>query len=110
MQSQDHNELYALFSKLGSWASILFIGLVGKISYELLQGKKLKWYHWIGMAGLSLFVGWLAIEWCDMYGLNEQKNLIGPVATLFGDRIVIFIVAKHRDILTSLLSSFIKKK
>jgi len=110
MPINPEHEYYALLSKLSSWASLLFIGLVGKVSYELSKGKKLAWYHWIGMAGLSMFVGWMALEWCDIYGLHDQKNLIGPVATLFGDRIVLFIVAKHQEILQSILSSFIKKK
>ncbi|MBL0317146.1 MAG: hypothetical protein IPP69_15815 [Flavobacteriales bacterium] len=110
MQNHDHNELYALFSKLGSRASILFIGLVGKISYELLKGKKLKWYHWLGMTGISLFVGIMSLVWCDIYGMQKQSFFIGPVATLMGHHIVVFLVAKHKEILTSLFNSIMKKK
>lgn len=107
--NQDHNEWYALLSKLGSWSSILIIGLLGKISYHLMQGKKLAWYHWLGISGLSIFVGYLSMVWCDIYGMHDQSRIIGPIATFFGDKIIIIFVAKHKEIFNSILKVLLKK-
>lgn len=109
----ESHEWYAFLLKAGTWvisAISIAIGVVGKICYELAAKRKLTFLQWIGVAGISVFVGYITAVWCSSNELDTQGYVIVPVATLFGERIVIYVTANYQRILTGIMDVFMKKK
>lgn len=76
-----------------SWALFLYviIGLIGKVSYDLLYGKKLTWIQVIGSVGLALFMGFLSAAICTRNGWEEHAKYVVPISTLLSEKIVVAI-------------------
>lgn len=109
----EHQEWYSFLIKSGTWlisAISIMIGVVGKICYELAIKRKLSILQWVGVAGVSVFVGYITAVWCNSNDLESQGYVIVPVSTLFGERIVIYLTANYQRILSGLFELFMKKK
>lgn len=106
----DNNEWYAWFVKSYAWIISGLVGIAGKICYELMQKRKLSLMQWIGVGGLSAFVGYLTAVWCVYNDMKEQGYIIVPVSTLLGEKIIVFVTAKHKYILNAVFNVVMKKK
>ena len=48
--------------------------------------------------------------WCVYNDMMEQGYIIVPVSTLLGEKIIVFVTAKHKDILNAVFNVVMKKK
>lgn len=111
MYEPQHEDIWQWLLKSSTWLVGVVVGVLGKISYELSKKRQLSTLQWIGVIGISVFSGYMAGEWCDAYQFNtHQKGLIVPMATIFGERIMQYLVDNYKSILGGVLNIFIKKQ
>lgn len=108
MQFQN-NDLSSFLTKFTTAIIMVAVGVLGKISYELVMKRKLGVLQWIGIVGVSVFVGYLSYMWCNHSGFTNQLGVIVPIATLLGERILIYVTSNSQLIFQKILSLFIKK-
>lgn len=89
---QEKTELIALITKWYLWACYILLGVLGKMSYDLVRGRKISLMQSLGTTGISIFVGVLASMWC-MKHTPDNGAFIVPVATLLADKIVTALFA-----------------
>lgn len=109
----ENHEWYAFLLKSATWltsAISVLIGVIGKICYELAVKRKLTFMQWIGVAGMSVFVGYVTSVWCANYEMGKAGYVIIPVSTLLGERILIYITSNYKEIFTGIINVFVKKK
>lgn len=86
-------ELLAMLSK--AWAWILYtmfsiiIGVVGKISYDLLTGRKITLWGFVASVGLGIFVGVVSTIICMAKGWTTAALFMPPIATLLSEKIIL---------------------
>ena len=100
------------FTFLTKWGSVILsigIGVLAKVSTEVLLKRKLSMMQWLGIMGVSVFGGYLMATWCQTSGWQEQGYYLVPLATLFSEKITIYITTNYRDILSRLLDLFIRR-
>ncbi len=102
-------ELIAFFSKWGGVLISIGIGVVAKISKEMLLRRKLTTMQWIGVMGVSMFGGYVVGVWCFANGLSEISYCYVSLATLFSEKITIYVTTNYRDIFSRLLDLFIRR-
>jgi hypothetical protein len=71
--------------------------------------RKMGLLQWIGIVGVSVFVGSLTYSWCQNSGFKNQLSVIVPIATLLGERILIYITANATAIFQKIISIIVKK-
>lgn len=103
-------EIHAIITKCSTGIVGIFVGVIGKISYELAARRKMRFMQWIAIVGVSVFVGYVTWVWCDKSGLKDQMGYIIPVSTLLGEKILIYVTANSNRIFQSVLAIFTKKK
>lgn len=103
------NEVAEFISRSWAWAASICVGVVAKISTELLMKRKLTFMQWIAIVGVSVFFGYLASVWCGSSGWEVQGRYIVPLVTLMGEKIMIYLTSNYRRILDNILSIFTKK-
>jgi hypothetical protein len=79
-------------------------GVLGKISYEIYMQRTITIVQWCAIVGLSIFVGYLTSVICMENGWVTQSQYIVPIATLLGEKIVVYLFQNHKKILTSFLT------
>lgn len=82
----EKTELVTLVTKWYLWASYILLGVLGKISYDLVRGRKISLIQSLGSTGISIFVGVLASMWCVKHSPDNGAFIV-PVATLLSDKI-----------------------
>lgn len=102
-------EAHALFSKLSTLIVGLIVGIIGKVSYDIAMRRKLTFLQWMGIVGMSIFVGYVTWLWCENAGFKEQMGYIIPVSTLLGEKILVYVTVNANIIFQKILSIFTKK-
>lgn len=82
------NEFLALISKVWVWLLYIIIGVAGKFSYDMLNGRKHSWIQIFAGIGIALFVGFIASAVCIHNGWQDKGMYIVPVATLLSEKLV----------------------
>jgi hypothetical protein len=108
MESPQH-EIMEFITRAWAWIGSVMVGVIAKISTEVLMKRKLSFVQWLGIIGVSVFFGYLSAVWCDNKGWEEQGRYIVPLCTLMGEKITIYISANYRRIGDAILSIFTKK-
>lgn len=103
-----NNELWQTLSKISTWVVSVFAGVVGKISYDLYLKKKRSWLQWIGVTGISIFVGYMSMKACVIYGHEDKVGIIVPSCTLFGEKILWWFTLKL-DKIREIAAEIVKK-
>jgi len=103
------NELTEFFTRCAAWIASIIVGILAKVSTEILMKRKLSFIQWLAIVGVSVFFGYLAAVWCDSNGWVEQGKYIVPLVTLMGEKIMIYLAANYRRIGDAVLSIFTKK-
>jgi len=104
------SEIHEFMARTGTWILAIGIGIIAKISTELMMKRKVSFIQWIAIVGISIFFGYLSAVWCDQNGWVSQGRYIVPVVTLMGEKIVIYMAANYQRIGDALLSIFTKNK
>ena len=87
----------SLFFKFGF--SIL-IGVLSKISYDVVSGRKLSIWAWCGIAFLSIFAGYISGVIGEYYHLSpEAIRIVVPISTLMGEKLITFVMVRFGIIL-----------
>lgn len=105
------DELIAFFSK--SWALFLYviIGLIGKLSYDLLYGRKMTWWQVIASIGIALFTGFVAAAICTKYGWEDHAKFVVPIATLLSEKLIVAAFSlDYKGIFADLVAIFTKNR
>ena len=66
--------------------------------------------QWIAIVGLSIFVGYLTSVICMENGWVTQSQYLVPIATLLGEKVVVYIFQNQKKILSALLNVITLKK
>lgn len=104
------NELIEFVTRAWAYIGSVMVGVIAKISTEVLMKRKLSFMQWLAIVGVSVFFGYLSAVWCDNRGWEEQAKYIVPLATLMGEKIMIYLSANYRRIGDAILSIFTKKQ
>ena len=110
MQSVDPSGFSEWFIALGKWIASVFVGIIGKISYEFSQRRKLSFLEWIGIIGVSVLCGYLAAIWCASNNMIEQGFFIVPIATLFGEKITQYVTENFKPLFNRLVDAILNRK
>lgn len=73
------------------WALLLylFIGLIGKFSYDMASGKKMSWVQVLSSIGIGIFVGALTYTICIHQKMDKEASIIVPISTLLSEKIMV---------------------
>ena len=104
------HEIGAFFGKSWAWILSIGVGVIAKLSTELLLKRKLSMMQWIGIMGISIFGGYLMAVWCTSHGWTTEGNYLVPLATLFSEKVTIYITTNYKIILSRLLDLFVSKQ
>lgn len=96
------SELYLFISKAGASILAVFIGIMAKISHDIMLKKKHSWPEWIGIIGMSVFGGYMMGLYCKSHNLDG--DLLIPLATLFSEKIFMYIAANWNKIMNVILN------
>lgn len=103
------DQLLTFFTKLGSYPFAIAMGLVGKIGYEMMLGKRYTTAQWLGIGFVSVFFGYTTSVMCHDYQLETLEHFAPSLATMFGQQISIYMVNNYSRILSGIVKIFIKK-
>jgi hypothetical protein len=98
-----------LFTHVNTYLLSIGVGLLAKISYDLYMKRTLSLIQWTAVIGISVFCGYLTSTYCLNYGLNEASQILVPLATLFGEKVIQYAMENHKTILNNLISMFKRK-
>jgi uncharacterized membrane protein len=87
-------ELVAFFSKWWVYIVYIFIGIVGKFSWDISRRKRITWLGAISTVGISGFVGYISSVYCHNNSLDEKAAYIVPICTLLSDKILTYVVVR----------------
>ena len=104
MYTPDHGDLFEWIESVGKWIGSVFIGVLGKISYELTMKRKLSLIEWIAVCGISVFIGYLSALWCVNNQMAEQGYFIVPIATLFGEKITMYLTDNFKSLANRIIN------
>jgi hypothetical protein len=104
------SQVIEFLSRSGTWIISTFIGVVAKISNEILNGRKLSIWQWVSIVGVSVFFGYMAHQYCEVNELNRSEGYIVPLVTLFGERIMVYITRNFKSIVARIFGFENKKE
>lgn len=110
MHPVDPGSFSEWFIALGKWIASVFIGVIGKISYELSQRRKLSYLEWVGIIGVSVLCGYLAAVWCAHNNMVQQGFFIVPIATLFGEKITQYLTDNFKPLFNRVIDAILNRK
>lgn len=105
------DELHQFFTKFGAAIMSAAVATIAKISNEILMRRKLSWFAWIAIVGVSLFWAWMAGMYCLWMNYSPfASSLIVGLATLLGEKINIYLAQNYKAIFEKIINIFISKK
>jgi uncharacterized membrane protein AbrB (regulator of aidB expression) len=102
------NDVVEWCTKFSTWIIGISVGTTAKLSYELYMKRTLSFIQWIAIISLSIFVGYLSSVICVNYGWHQQGQVIVPVTTLLGEKLVVYLFENYKSILGIIIKN--KKK
>jgi hypothetical protein len=108
---QLNDELHQFFTKFGAAIMSAAVATIAKISNEILMRRKLSWFAWIAIVGVSLFWAWMGGMYCLWMNYSPfASSLIVGLATLLGEKINIYLAQNYKAIFEKIINIFISKK
>lgn len=98
------NDFLLLFGKFSTYILGIAIGLLGKMSYEIYMRRTMNFIQWTAVIGMSVFTGYITSVYCNSQGLTTQAQFIVPLATLMGEKLFIYLIENHKNILELIFS------
>jgi len=87
----------------------LSVGAVIKALVDL-KIRDLRWYERVVNVVLSVCIGWVAWKYLKVNDKEDWSGFIVPLATLFGETIVMWTMTKSTVILDRILDKYFPKK
>ena len=84
------------------WLVGIFVGLVGKISYDIAMKRTLNFLQWLAVIALSVMVGYLTARFCEWKGWASSADFLVPLMTLFGEKIIVYLMTNYKPILDAI--------
>lgn len=103
------SEFMTLLSKTWIWIVTIMGGIVAKISLDVLNGKQMTFIERVATIGISFFGGYLTAVYCESNNMSDQGKWMVPLATLFSETIIMWIVKNHKRIFFQILTVFTNK-
>lgn len=97
-------EMLSLFGKFSTYIFGITIGLLGKLSYEIYMKRTLNFLQWVAVVGMSVFTGYVTSVYCNANGFETQAQFIVPLSTLMGEKLFIYLIENHKQLLDVLFS------
>ena len=101
-------EILTLLTKVWVWLLLVLLGLIGKISVDMLQGRKMTGRQILSSIGIGLFVGVVTAALCVYKGWTQAGIVIIPIATSMSEKIMLALFSidytELRQILIELLT------
>lgn len=98
------NEMQMFISKAGASVAAIAIGVMAKISHDIMLKKKHSFLEWLAIVGVSVFGGYLMAQYCLTHKLEEQSKYLIPIATLFSEKLIMYITSNWNKIMNVLLN------
>jgi hypothetical protein len=98
-----------LLTHVNTYLISIGVGLLAKISYDLYMKRTLSFIQWTAVIAISVFCGYLTSTYCMTYGMSEASQILVPLATLFGEKLIQYVMENHKTILNNLVSMFKRK-
>jgi hypothetical protein len=86
-------EIESAATKVSTYLLGILVGLMGKISFDIISGKKITLPQLLASAGLAFAMGIGAAELCDYKHWEEARTVITIAAALLSEKIAIVIFA-----------------
>lgn len=99
----------AFLTKSGVWIVTILGWVAAKISLDVLNGKKMSFTERLAVIGISFFGGYLTAVYCESNNMSDQGKWMVPLATLFSETIIMWIVKNHKRIFFQILTVFTNK-
>lgn len=104
------NQVFEFFTRSGMWIVSVLVGVMAKISNEILNGRKLNVWQWLGIVGVSVFFGYMAHQYCENSNMQNSEGYVVPLATLFGERIMVYCTRNFKSIVARIFGLDNSKK
>lgn len=101
--------LNELFTHVNTYIISIGVGLLAKISYDLYMKRTLSLIQWVAVIAISVFCGYLTGTYCHTYNMHDASQILVPLATLFGEKLIQYVMENHKTILNNLISMFKRK-
>ena len=92
-----------------TWISTIGTGLLAKLSYEIYMKRILKPIQWIAVSALSIFSGYMMAVLCLIWDWQDESKILVPMATLLGEKVVLYMMQNYKRIMERVLNTFLKK-
>lgn len=97
------DEVFVFFSKIWTVVGLILLGLIGKLSIDVITGKKITFLQAFASTGAAFFVGIITHFYCATHNLIEEEMYIVPMTTLLSDKIIIaFMSVNYRKIVSDI--------
>jgi hypothetical protein len=102
-------EIGELLNNTHTYVVGIGVGLLGKLSYDIYMKRTLSLLQWFAVIALSVFCGYLTSQYCTSCGHTDLAQVLVPLATLFGEKLIQYVMENHKTILNNVLSMFKRK-
>ena len=102
-------ELKEMLSHVNTYVIGVGVGLVAKISYDLYMKRTLTFLQWCAVISLSVCCGYVTSAYCMSSGHQDLAQVLVPLATLFGEKVVVYFMENYKTIFGVILSMFKRK-
>lgn len=102
-------EIKELLSHINTYVIGVGIGLVAKVSYDVYMKRTLTLMQWFAVISLSVFCGYITSAYCISCGRTELAQVLVPLATLFGEKVIMYIMENYKQILGGIIAIFKRK-
>jgi hypothetical protein len=86
------------------------LGVIAKLSYDIYMKRTLSILQWISIVGLSVFSGYLMSVFCVSKNMEKEAQYLVPIATLMGEKIVVYLFENYKDIINAFIKVIQPKK
>jgi hypothetical protein len=102
-------EMWKMLQDSGAVIISVSVGIIGKISYEIYMKRTLSIIQWIAIVLMSIISGYLVSVYCRANEMQDEAQILVPIATLLGEKIFIFLIENYQKIAGSVVNIFVKK-
>ena len=99
-------ETLAFLTKWWAYLFYIFLGVMGKFSFDIVKKRRISLWYAIGVTGISCFIGFLASMWFMAYHPGYAPYGV-PIATLFSDKILMYMATLNWKSLLDSLYGFV---